>query len=175
MKVYTGDIVKVTPLAPIPSQSLEDDGTCSVLEVIDDGEYKGIIVIDKYGEDWLLEEGEYVLYKRVNQQHEKLGFVLQTVKEYIYIELEQVELDSKEVNTFIGDAKILIGLIEQVIEVVKFKRGMGNLVKELSKTHEYMKDYIEFKEKYETVSISDIQYATEDLCKSYNIVLTGLW
>jgi len=175
VEIYAGDIVKVTPLASIPSQSLEDDGTCSVLEVLDDSENQEIVVIDKYGDDWLLEEGEYVLYKKVNQKHEKLGFVLQTVKEYIYIELEQVELDSKEVNTSIGDAKLLMGLIEQVLEEVKFKRGMGSLVKELNKTHENMKDYIKFKEKYEDINISDIQYETEDLCKRYNIVLTGLW
>ena len=31
------------------------------------------------------------------------------------------------------------------------------------------------KEKYEDINISDIQYETEDLCKRYNIVLTGLW
>ena len=175
MEIYTGDIVKVTPLAPIPSQSLEDDGTCSVLEVLEDSEEQEIVVIDKYGDDWLLEEGEYVLYKKVNQKHEKLGFVLQTVREYIHIELEQVELDSKEVNTSIGDAKLLIGLIEQVLDEVKFKRGMSSLVKELNKTREYMKDYIKFKEKYEDINISDIQYKTEDLCKMYNIVLTGLW
>ena len=175
MKIYAGDIIKVTPLSPIPDDSLDDNGTCSVLEVIESSDEQEIVVIDKYGVDWLLEVGEYVLYKKVNQKHEKLGFVLQTVKEYIHIELEQVELDSEEVNTSIGDAKLLIGLIEQVLEEVKFKRGIGGLTKELNKTLEYMKDYIKSKEKYEGINISDVQYETEDLCKRYNIILKNLW
>ena len=175
MKIYAGDIIKVTPLSPIPDDSLEDNGTCSVLEVMGSSDEQEIVVIDKHGEDWLLEEGEYILYKKVNPKHEKLGFVLQAVKEYTYIELEQVELNSEEVNTSIGDAKLLIGLIEQVLEEVKFKKGVGSLVKELNKTLEQMKDYIKFKEKYEDINISDIQYETEDLCKKYKVVLKDLW
>lgn len=174
MEIYAGDIIRITPLAPIDKELTGENETCSVLEVIESSDENEIIVLDQYGEDWMLKEGQYILYERVNPKHKKLGYVLQSVKDYFKVELEEVELDSKEVNTLIGDAKILADQLNQIIYFAKGKKGMSMLVKELKVILDYTKDYIENNENYKGVNIRERQLDMEEICSKYNISLYNL-
>lgn len=175
MKIYAGDIIRLTPLAPIGKDLAGEQLTCSVLEIIEHSDEKEIVVLDQYGEDWLLKQGQYTLYERVNPKHEKLGYVLQTVKDYYKIELEEVELDTNEVKTLIGDAKILESQINQILSVVNNKKGMGGLTKKLNEILAYTQDYIKNTENYKGEDIQEKQFEMEDVCSEYGVSLYNLY